>query len=107
MDLTVNFDVKDEFNSGRPFMDKVDAILGKVDQYQHISSYDIAAYLLLLKELKELRIDYKIDLTDLKKFEYNFDTWVQHELTERNLTNHVLIRDSVLKRNETEPNESI
>ncbi|GBP34287.1 hypothetical protein EVAR_13426_1 [Eumeta japonica] len=55
-----NFDVKDEPRSGRPVMDKVDAILEKVNQDQHISSYDIA---------EELGIYHKTHLTHLKKSE--------------------------------------
>ncbi|GBP46258.1 hypothetical protein EVAR_30387_1 [Eumeta japonica] len=53
-----NFDIKDEPRSGRPVMDKVDAILEKVEQDRHISSYDIA---------DELRIDHKTVLSHLKK----------------------------------------
>ncbi|GBP38053.1 hypothetical protein EVAR_95179_1 [Eumeta japonica] len=49
-----NFDVKDVSCSGRPDMDKADAILEKVEQDQHISSCDIA---------EELRIDHKTVLT--------------------------------------------
>ncbi|GBP59397.1 Multidrug resistance protein 1 [Eumeta japonica] len=37
-----NFDVKDEPRSGRPVTDKVNAILEKVEQDQHINSYDVA-----------------------------------------------------------------
>ncbi|GBP58256.1 hypothetical protein EVAR_40762_1 [Eumeta japonica] len=37
-----NFDVKDEPRSGRPVTDEVNAILGKVEQDHHISSYDKA-----------------------------------------------------------------
>ncbi|GBP82748.1 hypothetical protein EVAR_76826_1 [Eumeta japonica] len=38
-----NFDVKDEPRFGRPPLDKVDAILEKIEQDQHINSYDIRA----------------------------------------------------------------
>ncbi|KAJ0183237.1 hypothetical protein K1T71_001213 [Dendrolimus kikuchii] len=44
-------------------------------------------------------------LAHLKKAGYTkkLDIWVPHELTERNLMNRVLICDSLLRRNETEP----
>ncbi|GBP60196.1 hypothetical protein EVAR_81341_1 [Eumeta japonica] len=40
-----NFDVEDEPRSGRPVTDKFNAILEKVEQDCHISSYDIAEVL--------------------------------------------------------------
>ncbi|GBP89131.1 Histone-lysine N-methyltransferase SETMAR [Eumeta japonica] len=72
-----NFDVKDEPRSGRPVTNKVDAILEKVEQDRHISSYDIA---------EEHEIGHKTVLTDLKKAGYikKLCTWVPHELTESN-----------------------
>ncbi|GBP88076.1 Beta-1,4-N-acetylgalactosaminyltransferase bre-4 [Eumeta japonica] len=72
-----NFDVVYERRFGRPVMDKVDAILEKVEQDRSISSYEIA---------EELRLYYKRVLTPLKKAGYakKFDTGVPHELTERN-----------------------
>ncbi|GBP41820.1 Histone-lysine N-methyltransferase SETMAR [Eumeta japonica] len=75
---------------------KIDAILEKVKQDQHISSYDIA---------EELGIDHKTVVTHLKEAGYTnkLDTWVPHELTERNLVKCVLIYDSLLKPNEIEP----
>ncbi|GBP68679.1 Histone-lysine N-methyltransferase SETMAR [Eumeta japonica] len=90
-----NFDVKDEPRSGRPVTDKVDVILKKVKQDRHISSCYVA---------EELGIDHKTVLTQLKKAGYikKLDTWVPHELTERNLMNRLLICDSLLKRKETE-----
>ncbi|GBP89305.1 Histone-lysine N-methyltransferase SETMAR [Eumeta japonica] len=68
----------------------------KVEQDQDISSYDIAG---------KLGIDYNTILTHLKKAGHRekLNTRVQHELTERKLMNRVLICDSLLKRNETEP----
>ncbi|KAJ0178580.1 hypothetical protein K1T71_005355 [Dendrolimus kikuchii] len=77
-------------------MDKIDAIFEKVEQDRHISSYDVAG---------ELGIDHKTVLAHLKKAGYTkkLDIWVPHELTERNLMNRVLICDSLLRRNETEP----
>ncbi|GBP25819.1 Histone-lysine N-methyltransferase SETMAR [Eumeta japonica] len=88
-----NFDVKDEPRSGT---DKVDAIFEKLEQDRHISSYDVA---------EELEIIYKTVLTHLKKVGYTemLDTGVPHDLTERNLMNRVLICDSLVKYNETEP----
>ncbi|KAA5785601.1 hypothetical protein F3H09_31080 [Pseudomonas aeruginosa] len=84
-----NFDVKDTRRSGRrPITDKMDAIFEKVEQDRHISSYDVA---------KELGIDHKTVLAHLKKTGYT------KKLTERNLMNRVLICDSLLRRNETEP----
>ncbi|KAJ0184081.1 hypothetical protein K1T71_000504 [Dendrolimus kikuchii] len=76
--------------------DKIDAIFEKVEQDRHISSYDVAG---------ELAIDHKTVLAHLKKAGYTkkLDIWVPHELTERNLMNRVLICDSLLRRNETEP----
>ncbi|GBP55244.1 Histone-lysine N-methyltransferase SETMAR [Eumeta japonica] len=73
-----NLDFKVESSSGRsglPVTDKVDTILGKVEQDRHISSYDIA---------KELGIDHKTVLTHSKKSEYTkkLDTRVPHELIE-------------------------
>ncbi|KAL0851131.1 hypothetical protein ABMA28_006996 [Loxostege sticticalis] len=78
-----NFDVKDASRSG-------------LEQDRHISSYDVA---------EELGIGHKTVLAHLKKTGYTkmFDIWVPHELTERNLMNRVLICDSLLGRNETEP----
>ncbi|KAJ0176139.1 hypothetical protein K1T71_008313 [Dendrolimus kikuchii] len=77
-------------------MDKINAIFEKVEQDWHISSYDVAG---------ELGIDHKTVLAHLKKAGYTkkLDIWVPHELTERNLMNRVLICDSLLRRNETEP----
>ena len=72
----------------------MDAIFEKVEQ--DISSYDVA---------EELGIDHKTVLAHLKKTGYTkkLDIWVPHELTERILMNLVLICDSLLRRNETEP----
>ncbi|GBP57351.1 Putative uncharacterized protein FLJ37770 [Eumeta japonica] len=56
-----HFDVKDQPRSGRPVTEQVDAILEKVKQNRHISSYDLA---------EELRIDHKTVLTYLKKAGY-------------------------------------
>ncbi|KAJ0177011.1 hypothetical protein K1T71_007020 [Dendrolimus kikuchii] len=72
------------------------SIFEKVEQDRHISSYDVAG---------ELGIDHKTVLAHLKKAGYTkkLDIWVPHELTERNLMNRVLICDSLLRRNETEP----
>ncbi|GBP30314.1 Mariner Mos1 transposase [Eumeta japonica] len=74
-----NFDVKDEPRSRRSITNKVDVILEKVE---HISSY-----------AEDLEIDYEAVLTYLEKAGYTkkFDTWILHELTERNLMNRVLI----------------
>ncbi|GBP69618.1 Histone-lysine N-methyltransferase SETMAR [Eumeta japonica] len=90
------FVVKDEPRSGQPATDKVNSILEKEEQYRHISSYNIA---------EELRIDHKTVLTDFKKAGYakKVDTCILQELSERNQMNRVLICDSLLKRNETEP----
>ncbi|KAJ0175168.1 hypothetical protein K1T71_009309 [Dendrolimus kikuchii] len=87
-----NFDIKDAHRSGRPVTDKIDAIFEKVEQDQHISSYDVAG---------ELGIDHKTVLAHLKKAGYTkkLDIWVPHELTKRNLMNRVLICDSLLRRN--------
>ncbi|GBP33690.1 hypothetical protein EVAR_16728_1 [Eumeta japonica] len=52
------YDVKDEPRSGRLVIDKVNAIFEKVEQWRHISSYDLA---------EELGIDHKTVLTDFKK----------------------------------------
>ncbi|GBP71778.1 Histone-lysine N-methyltransferase SETMAR [Eumeta japonica] len=74
---------------------KVNAILEKLKQDWHIRSYDIT---------EELKINHKTVSThmtndgDTKKL----DTWVPHELYERNLMNRELICDCLLKRNETE-----
>lgn len=91
-----NFDIKDASRSGRPVTDKIDAIFEKVEQDRHISSYDVA---------EELAIDHRTVLTHLNKVGYTkkLDIWVPPELTERNLMNRVLICDSLLRLNETEP----
>ncbi|GBP87415.1 Histone-lysine N-methyltransferase SETMAR [Eumeta japonica] len=72
--------VKDEPRSGQSVTDKVNAILEKVDQDQHIISYEIT---------EELRIHHKTILTRVKKVGYTkkLDTWVPHELIERSLMN--------------------
>ncbi|GBP64269.1 Histidine decarboxylase [Eumeta japonica] len=57
---SLNFDVKDEPRSDRLVTDKVDAILEKVEQDRHISSYNIA---------EQLEIDHKTALTHLKKLD--------------------------------------
>ncbi|KAJ0178875.1 hypothetical protein K1T71_005650 [Dendrolimus kikuchii] len=90
-----NFDIKNARHSGRPVTVKIDAIFEKVKQDRHISSYDVAG---------ELGIDHKTVLAHLKKAGYTkkLDIWVPHELTERNLMNHVLICDSLLR-----PSDSI
>ncbi|CAK1595889.1 unnamed protein product [Parnassius mnemosyne] len=92
-----NFDVKDAVRSGRriksmPFLKKW-SMIAYLMLYADISSYNIA---------EELRIDHKTVLTHLKKSGHT-KSWVPHELTERNLINRVLICDSLLDRNETEP----
>ncbi|GBP27440.1 Mariner Mos1 transposase [Eumeta japonica] len=77
-------------------MDKFDSILQKPEQDQHISFYKIAI---------ELEIDHKSVSTYLKKkldIQEKLNTWVPHELTERNLMNRILICDSLLKRDEIE-----
>ncbi|XP_047503790.1 histone-lysine N-methyltransferase SETMAR-like [Pieris napi] len=91
-----NFDVKDPSRCGRPMTDKMDAIFEKVEQDRHISSYDVA---------EERGIDHKTVLAHLKKTGYTkkLNTWVPHHLTVRNLMNCVLIFDSLLRLNETEP----
>ncbi|GBP49259.1 Histone-lysine N-methyltransferase SETMAR [Eumeta japonica] len=95
LDTSGNFDVKNEPCYGQLVTDKVDAILEKANQDRHISSYYIA---------EELKIDHKTVSPHLKKARYRkkLDTWVSHELIERNLMNHVLTYDSLLKRNKTE-----
>ncbi|GBP64534.1 Histone-lysine N-methyltransferase SETMAR [Eumeta japonica] len=55
------FDVKDELRSGQPVTGQAYAILKKVKQDRHISSYDIA---------EELEIDHKTDFTHLKRAGY-------------------------------------
>ncbi|GBP32407.1 Histone-lysine N-methyltransferase SETMAR [Eumeta japonica] len=79
-----------------PVTDKVNAILEKVEQDRHVSSYYIA---------EELVIDRKTVLTHFLNFGYTkkLDTLVPYELIERYLMNLVLIYDSLLKRNEIEP----
>ncbi|KAL0841534.1 hypothetical protein ABMA28_015204 [Loxostege sticticalis] len=94
-----NFDVKDARRSGRPITDKIDAIFEKVEQDQHINSYDVT---------EDLGIDHKTVLAHLNKTGYTkkLNIWVPHELTERNLMNgsdSLPICDSLLRRNETEP----
>jgi len=57
-----NFDVKDAPRSGRPITRKVDEVMEKIEQHQHISSHDIG---------KELNIDHKtIFLNYLEKTGY-------------------------------------
>ncbi|GBP86185.1 WD repeat-containing protein 7 [Eumeta japonica] len=78
------------------FRDEDDAISEKVEEDRHISSYDIA---------EKLGLDHKTVLTHLKKARYTkkLETWVPQELAERNLMNRVLICDSLLIHNQTEP----
>ncbi|GBP78574.1 Histone-lysine N-methyltransferase SETMAR [Eumeta japonica] len=85
-----NFDIKDEPRTGRRVTGKVDAILEKVEQDWHISSYDTN---------EELEIDGKTVLTHSQKAgdTKKLDTWVPHEFNERNLMNCVLIYDSLFK----------
>ncbi|CAH2216963.1 jg20785 [Pararge aegeria aegeria] len=77
----------------------MDAIFEKVEQDRHISSYTT------YNVAEELGIDHKTVLEHLKITGYTkkLDIWVPHELTERNLMNRVLICDSLLRRNKTEP----
>ena len=83
--------MKDEVRSGRPVTDKISAIFEKVEQYRHISSYDIA---------KELDVNHKIVLRYLQKSGYKkkLDIWVPHDLTERNLMQRVSICEFFFKR---------
>ncbi|GBP44837.1 hypothetical protein EVAR_75706_1 [Eumeta japonica] len=62
----------------------------KAEQDRQISSYDLA---------EELAMDQKTILVHLNKAGHTkkLDNWVQHELTERNLMNRVLICDSLSK----------
>ncbi|GBP81452.1 hypothetical protein EVAR_64019_1 [Eumeta japonica] len=64
-----NFVVKVEPRSSRHVPDKVDAVLEKLEQDRHISSYDVT---------EDLEIDYKTVLTHLKKHEFTkkLDAWV-------------------------------
>ncbi|GBP68542.1 Histone-lysine N-methyltransferase SETMAR [Eumeta japonica] len=82
-------------HSSEPVTDKVDVILKKVEQDRHISSYEIA---------EELGIDHKTVLTLLKKATYTkkLDICIPQELTERNLTNRLLICNSLVKHYEIE-----
>jgi len=90
-----NFEIKDAPRSGQPITGKVDEIIKKVEQDQHISSHDIG---------KELNIDHKTVLNylekDKKKLEENL---VSHDLTVKNLMDQISICESFLKRNEIEP----
>ncbi|CAH2207738.1 jg24566 [Pararge aegeria aegeria] len=73
----------------------MDAIFEKAKQDRHITSYNVA---------EELGIDHKTVLAHLKhNWVQKLDIWVPHEVTERNLMNRVLICDSLLRCNETEP----
>ncbi|GBP31274.1 hypothetical protein EVAR_31397_1 [Eumeta japonica] len=61
-DFCTNWKItKDEHSSGLPVLDKVDTVLEKVEQNQHINSYDKA---------EEVEIDHKIVVTTLKKALY-------------------------------------
>ncbi|GBP27233.1 Histone-lysine N-methyltransferase SETMAR [Eumeta japonica] len=53
-----HFDAKVEPRSGRPVMEKLDAVLGKIEHDRHISLHEIA---------EELGIDHKTVVTYLKK----------------------------------------
>jgi len=53
-----NFDVKNAPRCDRPIAEKVDKIMEKIEQDQHISSHDIG---------KELNIDHKTVLNHLEK----------------------------------------
>ncbi|GBP17321.1 Cap-specific mRNA [Eumeta japonica] len=68
-----NFGVKNEPRSGQPVMNKINAILEKVEQDRHITSYHIA---------EELGIDHKIILIHSLKAgcTKKLDTWVPHKV---------------------------
>ena len=93
---SANFDVKVESRPGRPIVEKVDAILKKIEIDRHISFRDIAT---------ELNIHHNTVLNHLHKAGYQkkLDTWVPHELTVKNLMDRVSICESLLKRTEIEP----
>ncbi|XP_045448929.1 uncharacterized protein LOC123657427 [Melitaea cinxia] len=74
-----NFDIKNAFCSSRPVTDKRNDIFETVKLDRHLSSYDID---------EDLRIDHKAVLTHLKK---------------ASLMDHVLICDSLLRRNDIKP----
>ncbi|GBP03540.1 hypothetical protein EVAR_101864_1 [Eumeta japonica] len=89
-----NFDVKDEPHCRLPITDKDDAILEKVEQDRHISSYNVA---------EKLGIELKTIFNDLKKAAYtkHLDTYFSDEFIEKNVMNRVHICDSLLKRNQS------
>jgi len=94
-----NFNVKDAPRSG--ITRKVDEIMEKVEQDQHINSHDIG---------KELNIDHKrvlnIDHKTIPSPSFRegsqkkHDVWMSHDLTVKNLIDRISICESLLKRNE-------
>jgi len=58
-----NFDVKDEFRSGRPITEKSNEIMVKVERDKHVSTVEIS---------RELGIDHKTVLNHLQ-------SWIQKE----------------------------
>ncbi|GBP04583.1 Histone-lysine N-methyltransferase SETMAR [Eumeta japonica] len=80
----------------RTVTDKVDAILEKLEQDRHISSYYIT---------EKLEIDHKTVLIHLQKKKLDLQRRYlgPKRDTGRNVMNCVLVCDSLLKRNETEP----
>ncbi|GBP89257.1 hypothetical protein EVAR_102263_1 [Eumeta japonica] len=85
------FDVEDDPRSGRPVTDKVYVIFEKVELDRRISSYDVDG---------ELRIDQETVLTLQNSWIYKKARYLSPT---RALMNCVLICDSLLKRNETDP----
>lgn len=90
-----DFSISDKSRSGRPSAIDDDLISALVKNNPRISTEEIAI---------RLNIDNTTALRHLKKLGYTskLDTWVPHELTERNKLNRVSVATSLLGRYENE-----
>ena len=94
-----DFDFKDAPRSGHPTEvddDKIKAMLENNRRSTRSTTREIA---------KKLNISHTCVERHLKQLGYvnKLDIWVPHKLNEIQLTKRISIRDSLLKRNETDP----
>ena len=91
-----NFDVEDSSRSGRPVEADEDIIKALIDSNRRITTREIA---------QTLHLSNSTVHDHLKRlgFTSKLDTWIPHNLTERNLCCRLDICDMLLKRQENDP----
>ncbi|CAK9806173.1 Mariner Mos1 transposase [Anthophora plagiata] len=91
-----NFNLKDALHVGRPVTTNIDQMKTLIDNNRHATTYDIAQTL-NVTAMTISRHTRKLGL--IKKL----DTWVPHQLTEKNITDRISLCKSLLERYKNEP----